>query len=116
MSTPIAETTNAVDVLAFQWNWRLAQQAFSSIVARNVPVSAMLIEQAGRSLSALSADERPAFERWLALQLFDPDEISVARRIRRLGKVDALLAAGVRRQLPRITAELLHDGTMAVAA
>lgn len=116
MSTPIAETTNAADVLAFQWNWRLAQQAFARIVARNVSVPAMVIEQARRSLSALSADERPAFERWIAMQLLDPDEISVARRIRHLGKIDALLAAGVRRQLPRITAELLTDGAMAVAA
>lgn len=116
MSTVLSESINDPGVHAFQWNWRLAQQAFAGLVARSSAVPAMLIERAARSLSALSADERPAFERWLALQLLDADEVSVARRIRQLGKVDALLAAGIRRQLPLIAAELMPGGDVAVAA
>ncbi len=116
MSTVMSESANEPSTLAFQWNWRLAQQVFVALVARGVPATSMLINKAGQALSALSADERPAFERWLALQLFNHDELAVARCLRGLGKVDPLLAAGVRRQLPRVAAELLRDGNMAVAA
>lgn len=116
MSTVMTECTNEPGILALQWNWRLAQQAFAGIFERRIPVSSILIEQASRSLSALSADERPAFERWLALHVVNADEMAVARRLRSLRKIDLLLAAGVRRQLPRIAAELLRNGDIAVAA
>ena len=116
MSTVMTECTNEPGILALQWNWRLAQQAFAAVVDRGVPASPMLIELAGRSLSALSGDERPAFERWLALQLVNADEMGVARRLRSLRKIDLLLAAGVRRQLSRVAAELLRSGDIAVAA
>ena len=116
MSTVMTECTNEPGILALQWNWRLAQQAFAAVVDRGVPTHSMLIEQASRSLSALSADERPAFERWLALQLVNVDEVAAARSLRRLRKIDLLLAAGVRRQLSRVAAELLRSGDIAVAA
>ncbi len=115
MSTVLSESTNEPNLLAFQWNWRLAQQAFAPLLARGVRDASMLIDKASRSLSALSADERPPFERWLALQLFNRDELAIAHGLRAVRNVDAVLAAGVRRQLPRVTSELLH-GNMAVAA
>ncbi|MEO6076172.1 MAG: hypothetical protein ABIP56_05145, partial [Dokdonella sp.] len=71
---------------------------------------------ASRLLSALSADERPPFERWLALQLFNRDELAIARSLRAVRKVDAVLALGVRRQLPRVAAELIRGADIAVAA
>ena len=115
MSTVLTESTNEPCHLAFQWNWRLAQQAFAPLLARGVPADSMLIHKASRSLSALSADERPPFENWLALHMFNRDELAIARNLRTLGRIDSLLSAGVRRQLPRVAAELLH-GDMAVAA
>ncbi|MFZ2236958.1 MAG: hypothetical protein WBP11_06510 [Dokdonella sp.] len=116
MSTVLTESTNESNLLAFQWNWRLAQQAFAPLLVRDVRDASMLIAAASRSLSALSADERPPFERWLALQLFNRDELAIARSLRAVRKVDALLAAGARRQLPRVVAELLSGGDIAVAA
>lgn len=115
MSTVLTESTNEPNLLSFQWNWRLAQQAFAPLLARGVLANPMLIDKAGRLLSALSADERPPFERWLALQLFNRDELAIARGLRAVREVDAVLAFGVRRQLPRVATELLH-GNLAVAA
>ncbi len=115
MSTVLTESTNEPNLLAFQWNWRLAQQAFAPLLARGVPANPMLTDEARRLLSALSADERPPFERWLALQLFNREELEIAYGLRAVRTVDVVLAFGVRRQLPRVAAELLH-GNLAVAA
>lgn len=116
MSTVLTESTNEPNLLAFQWNWRLAQQAFAPLLERGLRNAPVLIAVAGRSLSALSADERPPFERWLALQLFNRDELAIARSLRAIRQVDAQLAAGTRRQLPHVAAQWpLHTDT-AVAA
>ena len=116
MSTVLTESTNDPNLLAFQWNWRLAQQAFAPLLARGLRDAPMLITAARRLLSALSADERPPFERWLALQLFNCDELATARGLRAIGQIDAHLAVGTRRQVPRLKAQLLLGTLAAVAA
>ena len=49
MSTVMTECTNEPGILALQWNWRLAQQAFAAVVDRGVPTHSMLIEQASHA-------------------------------------------------------------------
>lgn len=66
-------------------------------------------------VSALSADGRSAFARWLALQLATGlDAANGGRVLVALAKVDLVLAARVRRQLPALCAEL--DGRTTVVS
>lgn len=116
MSTVMAEATNEANTAAFQWNWRRAQQAFAELVGTRRTGTSMNTARATQLLSALSADERPAFDRWLALQLAARNDIVVARGLRNLAAVDGMLAAAVRRQLPVVTADLSLHPAIAVAA
>lgn len=116
MSSVMFESAENPAAAAFQWNWRHAQQQFAGILgsARRGAVPAPAAAQ--QALSALSADERTAFEHWLGLHLASRDAFGIAGCLRALGRVDALLAASVRKQLPRIAAELLRARALAVAA
>lgn len=116
MSSVMVETAATADTMGFQWNWRRAQQVFASLIGSAGRGVLTAQATALAALSALSADERIAFERWLALNLVGRDSFGIAARLRNLARVDALLAASVRRWLPRVAAELLQPTAMAVAA
>lgn len=115
MSSVMVESAANRDTTAFQWNWRLAQQAFANVIGRGT-ASGAASDKAMVALSALSADERPAFENWLALNLVGLDTFAAAMRLRDLGRIDAMLTASVRRLLPRVASDLLRRGSMSVAA
>ena len=116
MSSVMVQSAANVDSTDFQWHWRHAQQSFAGLLASTGRNGVAAPSSALAALSALSADERPAFERWLALHLVARDTFGIAARLRDLGRVDALLAASVRRLLPRVAAELLRPVSMAAAA
>jgi hypothetical protein len=64
---------------------------------------------AGRTLSALSADDRALLADWLSLQLAAGDGSRVDSMLGVLGRIDARVAARVRRDLPhRIEALARH--------
>lgn len=116
MSSVMVQTAANADTTGFQWNWRHAQQSFAGLLASTGRTGVADPSTALAALSALSADERPAFERWLALHLVGRDSFGIAARLRDLGRIDAMLAASVRRLLPRVAADLLRPASLAAAA
>ncbi len=102
------------------WPYRIAQQVFAALLEDSRRLSGFRVGArrgaARAALSALSVDDRGPLERWLALQLVTSDAGAVAAHLGVLATVDALLAAGVRVQLPRIVAGLGHASTRLNAA
>ena len=106
MSTVLTESTNEPNLLAFQWNWRLAQQAFAPLLGSGLRDAPMLIAVAGRSLSALSADDRPTLDRWLILQLATGVAPGSAVARRKLARVDSSLGGSDGATVSQVREEL----------
>lgn len=99
---------------------RIAQRAFAPLLERDVRHTAFRFAQlrtgARRVLSALSADDRVRFTRWLALHCAAaaPDARELAER--RLARIDAALAAAVTAARPALGERLVAPPAGAVAA
>ncbi|MGH8174596.1 MAG: hypothetical protein ACREPX_15760 [Rhodanobacteraceae bacterium] len=92
---------------------RHAQRAFAILLDERSASGefrfARLRRNAGRTLSALSADDRALLSDWLSLQLAAHAETGVDGLLGVLGRVDSRVAARVRRALPhRIEALAQH--------
>ena len=84
---------------------RHAQRAFAAFMEQRSRAgefrSAQLRARVGRTLSALSADDRARLAAWVSLLLATGDSRAVDASIGSLSRIDAALVARVRRELPR---------------
>jgi hypothetical protein len=89
---------------------RYAQRAFAILIDERARAGEFRFAQlraiAGRTLSALSADDRALLADWLSLQLAAGAGSNADRMLGVLGRIDARVAARVRRELPHRTEAL----------
>ena len=100
---------------------RHAQRAFAAFVDQRSRAgefrSAQLRAMVGRTLSALSADDRAALSDWLSLQLATGTERDAEGLLGVLARIDARVAVRVRRELPhRIEALARQSGAERIVA
>ncbi|HVT32956.1 MAG TPA: hypothetical protein VHE32_09930 [Rhodanobacteraceae bacterium] len=98
---------------------RLAQRAFAAWI--EAPAHAGELREAGlcddarRTLSALSADDRARCADWLALLIAVREHRAAEILLRRCARADALLVARVRRAVPARAGKLASRAAPAVA-
>jgi len=89
---------------------RIAQRSFAALIEERSRVgefrAAQMRSAATRTLSVMSADDRARMADWLSLQIATSAAHDADGVVGMLGRVDAWLAARIRRELPHVIAAL----------